>query len=238
MIDLIKEYLVLDEEQLFQTLKRELENYYNNIKVGPYDTYLYAEGTIPIVLVAHLDVVFRTPRQHMEIFYDPKELVVWSPDGLGTDDRAGVLAIIWLLRCTEFRPSVLFTTSEETDLRGAYFASMLHVNPNFVIELDRQGRGESVYYNCDNKKFEAYINSFGFTTALGSYTDICLLCPAWACAGVNLSVGYYDEHSYSEHWRVKDFLDTYSKLCDILEDHPEEHRFKFIRRKESKKDKA
>ena len=91
MINLIKEYLKLNEKQLFSKVRRELENYYDNVKVGPHSTYIYAEGNIPIVLVAHLDVVFKTQRQYMEIFYDPDEMVMWSPDGLGTDDRAGVL---------------------------------------------------------------------------------------------------------------------------------------------------
>ena len=232
MINLIKEYLKLNEKQLFSKVRRELENYYDNVKVGPHGTYIYAEGNIPIVLVAHLDVVFKTQRQYMEIFYDQEEKVMWSPDGLGTDDRAGVLMIVWLLRCTEFRPCILFTTSEETDMRGAYYASIMNIKPNFVIELDRQGRGESVYYQCDNKEFEAYINSFGFNTAPGTYTDICLLCPSWGCAGVNLSVGYYDEHSYSEHWRVDDFLDTYVKLCNIFLDNQEKYKFKFIRKEE------
>lgn len=240
MINLMKDYLRETQTHLFTDLYLELKNYYNNIEVGPHQGYIFAKGEIPVVLVAHLDTVFDPKSRHtMAIFYDKEQQIMWSPDGLGTDDRAGVVMIMWLLKHSQLRPHILFTTDEETNLRGAQFAATcLKIHPNFVIELDRQGRGESVFYNCDNKDFEDYINGFGFHTCRGSYTDISILCPEWGCAGVNLSVGYYDEHSYVEYWSADDFLYTYNRVFNILEDcqnHKVDTKFKYIPKKEKNK---
>lgn len=240
MIELLKKYLPLTEEELAGEVLLELCKYYNpnQIIVGEHNSYYYAQGNIPIVLVAHLDVVFpRYEDYKIEIFYDQEHKVMWSPDGLGTDDRAGVATIIYLLKNTSYRPCILFTKEEETTLMGAYYASKLKPKVNYAIQLDRQGRGECVFYNCDNKDFEEYINSFGFTTQQGSYTDISVFCPKWKCAGVNLSMGYYEEHSYTEHFKLDDWQYTYNNLLKILEDNPEEHKFKYNIKRKTKKEK-
>ena len=173
----------------------------------------------------------------MHLYYDQEKGVFWSPEGLGADDRAGVAMIIYLLHQTDFRPTILFTTNEETDMKGAYMAAatLLGVRPNFIIELDRKGRGECVFYQCENKKFEQFINNFGFTTELGSYTDISVLCPTWNCAGVNLSVGYRDEHSYCEYLVLDDWLYTFYALVNILSGDIDKYKFDYIKKSDSKK---
>jgi putative aminopeptidase FrvX len=81
--------------------------------------------------------------------------VIWSPDALGADDRAGVFAIIKILQ-SGLRPHIIFTTDEET---GGYGAKALTSNAcpfqdvRYFIELDRQGALDCVFYNCDNKHF-------------------------------------------------------------------------------------
>ena len=78
--------------------------------------YIVAEGSIPICLVAHLDTVNENPPE--EIFYDQEQRVMWSPDLLGADDRAGVYAIIRILS-DGYRPHIIFTTDEEKGALGA-----------------------------------------------------------------------------------------------------------------------
>ena len=73
-----------------------------NITSG--DGYLYAEGTIPILLVAHLDTVHKElPRT---ILYDEESKIISSPEGIGGDDRAGVYILLEVLR--KHNCSVLF----------------------------------------------------------------------------------------------------------------------------------
>ena len=117
------------------------------------------------------------------------------------------------------RPHVLFTTNEEIGGLGAQSAAkQLMPDVNFVIELDRRGQDDSVFYDLDNPEFEAYINSYGFVTDFGSFSDICYLCPKWGVAGVNLSIGYDKEHTKAEHLNVFNMYATIEKVQYIIEE--------------------
>lgn len=145
---------------------------------------------------------------------------MWSPDGLGADDRAGVFAILQIIR-SGLKPHIIFTTEEE---RGGIGASKLasidcpFSDLRYVIELDRRGSNDCVFYDCDNPQFTEYVESFGFEWNYGSFSDISILCPAWGVAGVNLSVGYRDEHSTSEILFVGQLLSTIEKVKVMLQE--------------------
>ena len=179
--------------------------------------YLMAEGDIPIALIAHLDTVHSV--EPFQFFYDEKEMVMWSPQGLGADDRAGVILILSILS-EGYRPHLIFTTGEE---HGGIGANKLVENYSeapfdidFMIELDRCGSEDAVFYNCMNHSFIDYIRSFGFTFEEGSFTDICILGRNWNIAAVNLSVGYYNEHTKAEYWDLFEADDTITKVINIL----------------------
>ena len=87
----------------------------------------------------------------------------------------------------------------------------------YIIELDRRGSIDCVFYECDNPDFEEYVEDFGFVTAWGTFSDISIICPAWGIAGVNLSIGYEDEHSYIERLNIGHMLATIKKVANMLE---------------------
>lgn len=179
--------------------------------------YLIAEGDVPIALVAHLDTVHAI--EPFQFFYDEKEMVMWSPQGLGADDRAGVILILSILS-EGYRPHLIFTTGEEHGGIGANKLvkdyNEVPFNIDFMIELDRCGSEDAVFYNCMNLSFIDYICSFGFTFEEGSFTDICILGQNWNIAAVNLSVGYYNEHTKAEYWDLFEADDTITKVINIL----------------------
>jgi hypothetical protein len=179
--------------------------------------YLIAEGDIPIALVAHLDTVHAI--EPFQFFYDEKEMVMWSPQGLGADDRAGVILILSILS-EGYRPHLIFTTGEEHGGIGANKLvkdyNEVPFNIDFMIELDRCGSEDAVFYNCMNLSFIDYICSFGFTFEEGSFTDICILGQNWNIAAVNLSIGYYNEHTKAEYWDLFEADDTITKVINIL----------------------
>ena len=219
MNNIFKTIVKYTQQELYDYLVSQLkEAKYKNIKM--HKNFLAARGNIPIVLVAHLDTVFpEDTRAKMELFYDEKENTFWSPDGLGADDRAGITLILYLLKNTELRPHILFTKGEELYAEGASSASrqkMFFGKISYVIELDRKSINESVFYNCNNNDFKKYINSFGFETNVGSFSDISIICPAWDVAGVNLSVGYVNEHSYKEMFFVEALKITLVKVVKML----------------------
>lgn len=165
-----------------------------------------------------MDTVFKLPPE--DIFFDPKKNVLWSPDGLGADDRAGVFAIVQIIR-SGLRPHIIFTTDEEKGGMGAAELAKQECpfkELKYIIELDRRGSNDCVFYDCENYEFTDYVESFGFEYNFGSYTDICEFCPAWKVAGVNLSIGYRDEHTVSEVLFIGQMLSTVEKVKKMLED--------------------
>lgn len=223
----IEQLFNCSQDGLVKVLSTYLKQIYTEIIATP--NYIVAIGEIPIALVAHLDTVFQYGKR--SIFYDKLKNVMWSPEGLGADDRAGVYAILQILK-RGYRPTVIFTTDEE---RGAIGASLLTtdiiippVDIKYMIELDRQGYHDCVFYDCDNRRFEEYVQSFGFRMALGSFSDISILCPAWEIAGVNLSVGYKDEHSVSETLNIGMLFTTIGKVEKMLQDAENSEYFKYI----------
>lgn len=206
----------LSQPNLLKMAHKMLRNIYPKDKVTRTDYALCAEGDIPICLVAHLDTVFQyLPK---EIFYDKEANVMWSPYGLGADDRAGVFAIFKILS-TGIRPHIIFTTDEE---RGGLGACQLAARPcpfedvRYIIELDRANAIDCVFYNDENQEFKEYVESFGFVTAIGTYSDISELCPSWGISGVNLSIGYRDEHTTSEVLFIGQMMATIKKVVKML----------------------
>ena len=211
----IEQFFQLRQPSLLKALKHYLKNKYD--KVIATNEYLVAVGDIPVALTAHLDTVFKEAPQR--IFYDRVKNVMWSPEGLGADDRAGVYAIIQIIK-SGLRPTIIFTTDEELGCKGA--EKLVKDMPNaptdlkYIIELDRKGSDDCVFYQCNNPDFENYIESFGFVMNFGSFSDISEICPPWGVAGVNLSIGYYDEHSYSETLYIGQMLNTVNKVKKML----------------------
>lgn len=216
----IKNIFYDSETVLFNKMIAFLSNYnYDLDKAVITEQYIYAIGEIPVILVAHVDTVF--PYPPIQIYHDQEAKVIWSPTGLGADDKAGIYAILKLLE-SGYRPSIIITRGEEKGGVGARALiqdiSMPLGDEKFIIQLDRQGFDDAVYYNCKNKAFERYVNSFGFDTAKGSFSDISFIAPAWDLAAVNLSVGYLNEHTVSEHWYYEACIRTINKVAAILLD--------------------
>lgn len=206
------------DEELKVFLHQELSTYYKEVIFNK--DFILAVGDIRVGLVAHMDTVFHTNRKTIEIYHDKDKNVLWSPQGLGADDRAGVFSILKLIRMG-FRPSIIFTDKEEQGCIGAYSLTTVYqdcfADLDFLIELDRRGSDDAVFYDCDNPDFENFILSYPFAEAIGSYSDISVLCEYWGIAGVNFSIGYYGEHTVSETLNVNEMFTTISSVAKILE---------------------
>ena len=218
-LKVLKKICRMNEETLHYFLCKKLKEYgYTCVDNQP--MFIMAEGTSPICLCAHMDTVFTQPPQ--DIFYDFQHKVMWSPQGLGADDRAGIFIILKVLQAG-LRPSIIFTHGEERGGKGAdeivkTYGDCPFLNCKALIQLDRQGGNDAVYYNCDNKAFEQRIMSYGFKTEWGTFSDISVLGPIWEVAAVNLSVGYIREHSVAETLYTEFLLRTFYKVCDMIHD--------------------
>lgn len=211
-----------DTESLFVSLYKYLSKRYEVYRSISND-YMFMQGNSSVCLVAHLDTVFKTPPKSIYRSRFNKNIIS-SPQGLGADDRAGVYAIIALVDMG-LRPSIIFTTGEESGGTGALELvtdmEKCPLRTSCLIELDREGKDDSVYYRCGNADFEEFINGFGFKTAEGIFSDISILAPAWNIAAVNLSIGYKKQHSYKEYLNLTHLDLTIEKVSDIIKSEPE-----------------
>lgn len=226
-LKLFEQIVKMNEASLLKTMNTYLKRFYN--KVTYTKDYVYAIGDIPITLVAHVDTVFKERPE--DVFYDRVKNVLWSPQGLGADDRAGVFAIINIVK-SGLRPHIIFTTGEEMGGLGAQVLTYREPKPfaemKYIIQLDRRGKDDCIFYECDNVKFIEYIKSFGFHEEYGSFSDISELCPTWRIAGVNLSIGYKNEHSFIEILYIDYFLSTVEKVKKMLKDVNNINSFEYI----------
>ena len=215
---LFERLVSLSEKEMQKAMAQLLKSKYDNIIITK--DYIVAIGNIPIALIAHMDTVFKTPVS--DLYYDQRKGVLWSPEGLGADDRAGIFAIIKILQAG-LRPSIILTTGEEEGGVGACALTTAHPDCpipglKYMIELDRRGSNDCVFYDCYCPEFVDYVESFGFCERWGSFTDISFLMPEWEIVGVNLSVGYEDEHTHTEILNIGPLFDTIQKVKKMLQE--------------------
>lgn len=194
-------------------------------KVANENGYLYAKGDVPVLLVAHMDTV------HKELCRDIVEVdgKISSPQGIGGDDRCGVFMIANIVK--ELHCSVLLCEDEETGMVGARkFTQSDHVNDvdvNYIIEFDRKGSNDAVFYQCDNREFTDFVcDNTGFKEAPGIFSDISTVAPALKTAAVNLSCGYYNPHTTSEYVVYDEMMDVIDAAIALIK--TESGRFEYI----------
>ena len=219
----------MNQTDLLRLMRNFLWKHYQPEKIVATSKFILCEGTEPIMLVAHLDTVFKTPPIH--IYLDKQYNVMWSPEGLGADDRAGVFAIIKIIQAG-YRPHICLTTDEECGGIGASALIKKYPKPIFdikyIIQLDRQGANDCVFYSCTNFTFQSFVEQYNFITEWGTFSDISVICPKWKVAGVNLSVGYYNEHSQIEALHFNELYTTIQQVQKMIEDAESAPSFKYI----------
>lgn len=193
--------------------------------------YIYSQGEMPVLLVAHLDTVHKEVPK--EIFYDDNTKTLSSPQGIGGDDRCGVYMILQVLK--RFNCSVLFCEDEEIGAIGAQkFIDSEHIKGlefNYIIEFDRKGNNDAVFYDCDNIEFEDFITKEFYKTSWGTFSDISWLAPALGCAAVNLSCGYYKAHTVNEYIVMPEMEASIEAACKIIARTKESDKFEYIEAK-------
>jgi hypothetical protein len=188
--------------------------------------YVYAPGEVPVLLVAHLDTVHKT--RVTEIFYSGDGNRLMSPQGIGGDDRAGVHIIFQVLQNS--RCHVLFCEDEEIGAVGAreFAKSAIRPKVRYIIEVDRRGANDAVFYGCDNQKFTDFVCGFGFTMERGSFSDISVIAPRLGIAAVNLSAGYHNEHTRSEFVDLAEMASVTERIDRMV--NTQTGKFKYIER--------
>ena len=209
------------QKELKKLLEEKLLNSdYTDVVTG--DGYIYAKGTVPVLLTAHMDTVHKEPVKDFYEYYDENknQHIISSPQGIGGDDRCGIYMILEIIK--EHKCSILFCEDEETGgIGGKKFCKTDLINElkdmKYLIELDRKGKNDAVFYDCENDDFTKFIeNNTGYKEAYGSFSDISNLSPACKIASVNFSCGYYNAHTTSEYVIIEEMFNTIETVKKLL----------------------
>lgn len=194
-----------------------LDNAGYSITFGEDFIYAYCGGAKEekVMLTAHLDTV-HNPKGAKIIYVDffNYKHYLWSPHGIGGDDRCGVLAIKRIIE-KGYRPTVLFCDKEESGGLGvSEFSNEYNgkLNLNCIIKLDYNGYNNLVFYEDNNEDWKQFLKNLtgwkeekrSFNNNYNPYN--------FGCASVNLSVGYYNQHTKDEYIVLEDLENS---ICII-----------------------
>jgi hypothetical protein len=196
--------------------------------------YVPGTRTDKVLLVSHYDTVWDAAKIKLET-WGTMLVSAHSKRGIGADDRAGIAAL-WRLR--DSGHSLLIVPDEEVGCIGSQAVVAHHrhllTDERFAIQFDRRGARDLVYYSCANPKFKRFMasNMPGYSEAIGSVSDISVLCPALGIAGVNISIGFEHEHTASEQLDVLDWYRTVTTVAALLDGHCPRYIYKRARFKQ------
>lgn len=214
-------------------LKKYMKGYLASKKynVVDEDGFLYAKGDVPVLLVAHMDTVHI---KQCEKIYKVNGRIT-SPQGIGGDDRCGVFIIMNLVK--ELHCSVLLCEDEEKGGVGArkftkakYVVTndkeqaeevryIDHLDVNYMVEFDRKGNNDAVFYSCANEEFIDFVeDATNFKFSNGSFSDISVLMPEAKLSAVNLSCGYYNAHTTTEYVLYDEMMDTVEAAKTLIKE--------------------
>lgn len=233
------EYIcTLSQKNLKKYVYKQLQGTHDDVVYK--DGFVFAKGTFPVLLVAHMDTVHEhLPRKFIR---DKFKNTISSPDGIGGDDRCGIYMILELVK--KYNCSVVFCEDEEIGGKGAEkfseymldFRSNEINDINYIVELDRKGSTDAVFYDCDNSDFEDFITQEYFKTSYGTFSDISYIAPFLAVAAVNLSSGYYNAHTKAEYVVTTEIDRIIEEVGKLLDRTDVNTRFEWVERIRSKYD--
>jgi hypothetical protein len=193
-----------------------------SVELDKHGNVIACRGSAPYypTLNAHLDTVFDekkpTPK---DVFYDPKKRVVWSPQGLGGDDRCGVIAALYIAQVTNLALKIILTDDEESGCIGAHALSMKHLdNCAYIAVIDRRGERDIIFDAAGTKTASDTFASAVCSVVDGKYNKVHGALSdtvVWAEHGIdsfNISAGYFNPHTTSEYVN----LDSLARTIDLI----------------------
>lgn len=221
----------------------ELRDYLASLNSPFYDKYVYDGGILFIprdvtsyaLICAHTDTIndaTRMPPPSREDILEAGDYLSLSKGSpcscLGGDDRCGVYIALKLI--AKGLPYAFgFFKDEEVGCIGSKALSSIIETFDITcfIGVDRKGFNELALYGHDNKELIDIFKGFGYEVEYGSITDASKLASlslkGLAC--LNLSIGYWNEHTTAEFIittateRTLEYLSDY-QLAQRLGDKP------------------
>ena len=189
---------------------------YGNIFVGFNEQ---SEG-LPI-LVAHTDNVLGPDKE--PVFDLNRRCIKGIKNGIGFDDKAGIMAIISLwhhFKDQKFR--IIFPADEETGGEGSRMISQeIYSDAKWILELDRRGNKDFIQTSggkrlCSDEFADKFLE-MGFELADGTFTDVNIFKPTAEHVNMaNISIGYYNAHTDNEYLDTVAFENIVNKVAEFI----------------------
>lgn len=197
------------------------------LKKDTWGNYVYTIGESRTIFAAHLDTVSKD-------FVKVKHIIdgnIIRTDGkttLGADDKAGITVMLWMIK-NEVPGNYYFFIGEEVGCIGSGDAAKLgefRGKYDRIISFDRRDVGSIITYQsssrcCSDEFADALCRELNWSKNLnyskdtgGVYTDSAEFTHLIAeCT--NVSVGYYKEHTTSEHQNIQHLSDLAEACCQV-----------------------
>ena len=222
------------EDKMIKFLISYIKTLLGDIKLAR-DAYgnLYAwkgeSETYPCI-VAHLDQVQRTHSQDFRAIETRDIIFGYSAknhqiEGLGADDKNGILIALEALRKYDCL-KVVFFKEEEIGCRGSQNCMISFFdNCRFVIQCDRKGKSDLITsIGCNDLCSEKFIQDidpekWDYKEEQGMMTDVeTLKEKGLSVSAINLSCGYYNPHTDEEIIVKRDLEKCWKLVQHIIDD--------------------
>lgn len=224
----IIELLKYNQNELGNKIKEIVSNYrdfYSIISIDGGGILVTPKGSKNYPLIcSHLDTI-NDQRKEKEtpkivIQGDYISLASDSPCScLGGDDRCGVFIALELIKARLPYAFGFFYDEEVGGVGSSYMLQYLTDNITAFIGLDRRGADQAAIYGYDNSELMSLFERRGYFKAKGSFTDASNLARIYSkgVACINLSVGYYNEHTPKETINITAMNRTLTILKDMVD---------------------
>ena len=173
------------------------------------------------LFLAHTDTVHQMGGQQKLLIDDQYSVVSSTANCLGADDTTGVFILLQLLKSSNPPNGVyIFNREEEIGCNGSeHCANTLCLdNITQAISFDRKGYNDIVTTQLGvrtaSTQYALQYESLGMRSAIGSVTDSASFrFKVNEC--VNLSVGYFNQHTTNEYQDIDFMLELIDKLLEF-----------------------
>lgn len=223
---LLKEIISSSQSMLYTKVitDRVMGRYVNTALEDRYIILKKDNKTKPMLCV-HLDTINTHSRCTDENFnindiVDFGEGLMLKPTSklscLGADDKAGVYIIFKHFEQLIKNFHIGLFCDEEIGGIGSKELTKL-TDVSCFIGLDREGNREVATYGYDNSKLITLFTDLGYEEQLGSFTDASVLAGIFNKPCVNLSVGYYNQHTSKEYLLFDNLQNTIDVLLNSVD---------------------
>lgn len=204
--------LKLTDEGLSIRMEKELFRQGYNVIHG--NGYYFAEGSIPVLLIAHINSIHE--EQPIEIC---KSENFWmAPEGIGGENRCGIYALLQIVR--HYHCHILLLNDKiNNNITSLLNGLSEDFYIAFAIDLALEGKNECLIHRCTDVMIRSALKERGYE--LTPSAAILEFPKNLKLTYISISTGFYDSYLQSERICIDDVwhsVRTIERILDMIAD--------------------